>query len=96
MAIIARHMIDGALKQHAAARKPMQRWLAIAELATWNDISEARATFPTADAIKGTPLTCFNIAGNSYRLITIVSYQRQEIVIRELLRHAEYTRKYVK
>ena len=96
MLIVARHIIDGTLKRHSAARKPMLRWFAIAEMAIWNDISDARETFPTADAIKGTPLTCFNIGGNSYRLITIVSYQRGDVVIRELLTHAEYTKKYVR
>jgi mRNA interferase HigB len=55
---------------------------------------ELRMTLPTADAIRGTNLTCFNIGGNNYRLLAIVSYQRQEIVIHELITHAQYNRKY--
>ena len=45
-------------------------------------------------AEKGTPFTCFNIAGNTFRLIAIVSYGRCEIVIEEVLTHAEYDKKY--
>jgi len=60
----------------------------------WNDITDARKTFPTADLIKDTNQTCFNIGGNNFRLIAIVSYSRQEILIRELLTHPEYSRKY--
>jgi hypothetical protein len=38
----------------------------------------------------GRTAPCFNIAGNKFRLITRVEYQRQEIYIRNVLTHAEY------
>lgn len=38
----------------------------------------------------------FNIHGNHYRLITRIDYLRQKIYVREVLTHAEYTRKYCK
>jgi mRNA interferase HigB len=85
MVILGLVAIEDMLKKHAGARAPMARWVAIAESATWQNISDMRRTLPSADAIKGTELTCFNIGGNSYRLLTVVSYQRQQIVIRELL-----------
>jgi mRNA interferase HigB len=94
MLIANAKVIDKAMKKYAAARKPLAQWLQIAGAAEWWNIVEARDTFPTADAIKGTNLTCFNIGGNSFRLIAIVSYSRQEIVIRGVLTHAEYTRRY--
>ena len=72
----------------------MTRWVTLAESANWQSINDARKTFPTADAIRGSGLTCFNIGGNNYRLITVVSYRRQAIAIRELLTHAEYSKKY--
>jgi len=55
---------------------------------------DVRKTLPTADLIKGTGLTCFNVGGNSFRLIAVVSYDRQTIVVRELLTHAQYDKKY--
>lgn len=88
--------IDKHLKQHAAARKPMQRWIEAVEAAQWQSIAEARRVLPTADLIKGTRLTCFNVGGNNYRLITVVSYELQQVTVIELMTHADYTKKYVR
>jgi len=87
-------LVEDFLKKNPEAQKPMERWVGIAEAASWTDIMDMRRTLPTSDAIKGPNFTCFNIGGNKYRLITVVSYKRQEIVIRELLRHADYDKKY--
>ncbi|NQT59187.1 MAG: type II toxin-antitoxin system HigB family toxin [Bacteroidetes bacterium] len=38
-------------------------------------------------------MICFNIKGNSYRLIVRISWGKT-IFIKELLTHAEYTKKY--
>lgn len=94
MVIRNRKAIDHAMRKHGQLRRPMTQWVELAEAARWTNITDARATFPTADAIKGTSFTCFNVGGNNFRLITIVSYTRQEIVIEELLTHAEYSKKY--
>ena len=96
MLIVGRHSIDRFLKVNAQARVPMERWFAIAGQTDllWNDITEARQTFPTADLVKGSGLTCFNIGGNSYRLLTIVAYSRHEVVIHELMTHTEYSKRY--
>ena len=96
MEIANRAMIDGFLGRNAAARKPMDRWVKIVLAGQWTDIVEMRNSFLTADVIKGTNLICFNIGGNNYRLIGAVSYQRQQIVIHELLTHAEYDKKHAR
>lgn len=49
---------------------------------------------PDADADKGTTFTCFNIGGNSFRLITVIDYALGLIVIHEVLTHSEYDKKY--
>jgi mRNA interferase HigB len=94
MLILRLAAIESFLKKHAAARGPMARWVEIAAACEWHDIIEVRKTLPTADAVKGTAFTCFNIGGNSYRLLTMISYPRQQILIHELLTHAEYDKKY--
>jgi len=96
MQIANRALIDGFLKTNAPARKPMDRWIKIVRAGDWTDLMELHKSLPTADAIKGARLTCFNIGGNNYRLVVVVSYLRQEIVIRELLTHAQYDKKYVR
>lgn len=74
----------------------MVRWIEVTAAAEWWSIVDARESFQTADAIKGTNLTCFNIGGNRCRLLTVVSYEEQAVLIREIMTHAEYTRKYVR
>ena len=86
--------LEATLQSHASARKPLARWIELTGLVRWKDIVEARRHWPSADAIKGTNLTCFNIGGNNYRLLTVVRYNIAEVEIRELLTHAQYSRKY--
>jgi mRNA interferase HigB len=87
-----RKAIAVATRKHARLRATMWQWIEIAEAAEWKSLVDARATFPTADPIKGTAFTCFNVGGNNFRLIAIVSYERQEIVIDAVLTHAEYSK----
>ncbi|MCC7349709.1 MAG: type II toxin-antitoxin system HigB family toxin [Phycisphaerales bacterium] len=94
MVIRGRKAIDRAMRKHAHVRKPLRQWVELVEAAEWRNIIDARMTWPTADAIKGTAFTCFNIGGNNFRLIAVVSYQRREIVIEEILSHADYSKKY--
>jgi mRNA interferase HigB len=47
-----------------------------------------RKTYAHADFVE--PYTVFNIKGNTYRLITVISYRYQRIFIKYVLTHAEY------
>ena len=85
---------DQFLRKNMGATGPLRRWIDATEQAEWHSILDVRQTFRHADAIKGTNLTCFNIAGNNFRLITIVRYDLQEVFVIELLTHAQYNRKY--
>jgi mRNA interferase HigB len=91
-----RKAIIKAMRRHALVRKPLAEWVEIAEGAQWRNIIEARKIWATADSIKGTPFTCFNVGGNSFRLIAIISYAHQEIYVEEILTHSEYSKKYVR
>ena len=94
MLILRLAAIEAFLKRHAAARGRIARWVEIVAGSEWQDIIEVRKTLPTADAVKGTAFTCFNIGGNNYRLLVRISYSRQQILIHELLTDAEYDKKY--
>ena len=94
MLITGLGQLNEVLRKHQNARAPMDRWITIIEDAEWQSIMDAREVFPTADLIKGTALTCFNLGDNKFRLITIVSYATQTVAVVELLTHAEYGRKY--
>jgi len=67
----------------------MATWLMIARDAKWKNLNEVRLTWRNTDCAKGS--TIFNIKGNRYRLIAIVNYASQTIVIKNLVTHAEYS-----
>jgi mRNA interferase HigB len=61
----------------------------------WRNLVETRRTFPHADEVvvgSGRPVTVFNIAGNNYRLITAIHYDRQRVFVLGFLTLAEYDR----
>jgi mRNA interferase HigB len=93
MRIVAKARLDDYAEQYPTARANLTRWLELTKLATWSNIQEVRATFPTADPIvvrSGKVTTCFNICGNDFRLITAIHYDRGTLFTMRLLRHAQY------
>ncbi len=54
-----------------------------------------RISFPHADAVRvgsGNSVTVFKVAGNKYRLVTAIHYNRQIVYTLRLMAHAEYSR----
>jgi mRNA interferase HigB len=79
-------------KRHADARKPLQRFVAIAKDAAWPYFPAVKRTFPTADLGKRSGRVIFDIGGNKYRLIASVDFDEQMFVIERVLTHADYDR----
>jgi len=73
---------------HPTARPSLATWERIATAATWGNLVETRADWPTADQVGR--LTVFNIGGNEYRLVTYIDYRRRKVFIRAILTHADY------
>jgi mRNA interferase HigB len=73
---------------HATARPSLATWERIATGATWGNLVETRADWPTADQVGR--LTVFNIGGNEYRLVTYIDYRHRKVFIRAVLTHADY------
>jgi len=63
-------------------------WYAIAKRAQWHSLADVRGDFRHADAVG--LFTVFNIAGNKYRLVTVIRYRWQVIHVRHVLTHSEY------
>ena len=88
MRVLGTEVLDGAKKTHRDLTSPVATWLAIARGARWKNLHEVRLTWRSTDCVKGK--TIFNIKGNRYRLVAVVNYASQTIVVRMLLTHAEY------
>ncbi|MBI1371210.1 MAG: type II toxin-antitoxin system HigB family toxin [Phycisphaera sp.] len=79
--------------EHANARSPMARWLQVAEAAAWSSMMDVRNTFRSADAVRvasGVTVTVFNIGGNNHRLVALIDYEEQELIVKAIMTHAEY------
>jgi mRNA interferase HigB len=86
-------------RRNAPLRKALDQWLQTTEAATWGSLQDVRATFATADGVAvktaggiDVVATIFNVKGNQYRLITIISYAAATVLVRELLTHAQYSK----
>jgi mRNA interferase HigB len=58
--------------------------------ARWANLAELKADFPSADYVP--PFTVFNVKGNRYRLITLIDYAEQIVVVSDVLTHATYSK----
>ena len=81
--------------QHPDAETPLREWYKIAREAEWHSLQDVRKTYPTADAVtadSGATVTVFNIGGNKFRLITSIWCRGQQIYIKMVLTHPEYSK----
>lgn len=88
MRIISRSRLLEFARRHRSAAEALDVWYRIAKRAEWQNLSEVREAFGSADAVGN--FTVFNIKGNHYRLIVDINYSRQCIFIKYVLTHKEY------
>jgi mRNA interferase HigB len=88
--IITRKRLIEFARKHPDARVPLNHWYSIVNKTDFASFADLKATFPSVDQVKN--FTVFNIAGNKYRLILAIHYNRKKVYIRHVLTHAEYSR----
>ena len=89
MRVLGIEVLDKAIRMHRDLAKPVAAWLTIARASNWKNLHELRLTWRNTDNVKGQ--TIFNIKGNKYRLIAIVNYSSQTMIVKDLITHAEYS-----
>lgn len=106
MQIIAEQKLTEFAQGHSTSRPGLFRWLELMQQRNFSSVTELRETFPHADLVKKetpsqprqqvpysnreTTFTVFNIGGNKVRLIAIMRYDSQQVIIHQVLTHAEY------
>jgi mRNA interferase HigB len=88
MHIISRKALRLFWDKNPDSKAPLLRWYQIVERSNYQNFAELRKTFPSADRVDG--FVVFNIAGNKYRLIASVHFNRGKVYIRHVLTHREY------
>jgi mRNA interferase HigB len=94
MRIIKRSTLAKYWQRHPSARAALLRWHALPKKGRWTSLQDVRATFPHADLVavaSGRTVVVFNIAGNNYRLITAIHYNRQLVFTLRIMTHRKYS-----
>lgn len=71
------------------AKVGLQDWYKKATKSNWENFSELKNTFNSADSV-GNGRFVFNIKGNNYRLIAIVRFKFKIVLIRWVGTHKNY------
>ena len=86
--VISRKALRLFWERYPDSTRPLVRWFQTMERTTFTNFANLRRTFPSADMIGR--LIVFNIAGNKYRLIASIHFNRGKVYIRHVLTHKEY------
>src|ERR1700692_1148078 len=95
MRIISRQRLREFAQQHPDAAEALQKWYRLFRQARWESLQDVRLVYPHADMVtvaSENTVTVFNVCGNKYRLIAAIHYNRQQVFVLRLLRHAEYSK----
>ena len=80
-------------RRHAFA---FEAWFKLTRKARWRNFQDAKALFGQTDVARdtrsGRTATVFDIGGNRCRIITLVDYARQTVLVTHVLDHQEYDR----
>ena len=92
MRVIGLPILKSFWQSHHQARKPLEKWRQVVEEAKWNNWSQLKSTFRTADFVSvGTKkFVIFNVGGNKYRIVAIVNFKGQIVIVEASLTHKQY------
>lgn len=89
MRIVTYKRIQDFSRVHADAENPLNFWYHTVSAKSWSNLNEVRQDFNNVDFL-GNHRFVFNIKGNQYRLVAIISFNAKKVYIRFIGTHAEY------
>jgi len=75
--------------EYADSQAALEAWHAETQRAKWLTPQDVKSQFRSASILKNSRVV-FNIAGNKYRLIVSIDYQRQVAFIKFIETHKQY------
>ncbi|MCB9737705.1 MAG: type II toxin-antitoxin system HigB family toxin [Deltaproteobacteria bacterium] len=91
MRIIATSTLNQYARDHPDAAVSLERLASWIKAASWASSAEASQAIPNTDPVSHDRLV-FNVAGNKYRLVVAVDYERKVVHVKWFGTHAEYDR----
>ena len=92
MHVITRKRLNKFATKHADAEGALDVWYRLMRIKRYTNPAEVKADFTTASFL-GAWRTVFNLGGNKYRLVVDIRYELGRVYVRDVLTHAEYTRR---
>jgi mRNA interferase HigB len=94
MRVISEKALRDFARQYPDADAPLRARCKLVKSGTYRNLAELKQTFGSVDYVSTgkSDFYVFNIAGNKYRLIAAIHFNRQMLFIRYIFTHAEYDR----
>ena len=89
MRIIAERTIREYYEKNPQSKTALQDWVNVVKKAPWRNFADIKATYNSADYI-GRQHYVFNIKGNDYRMVVVIKFIPQFVLIRFIGTHKEY------
>jgi mRNA interferase HigB len=89
MRIVTCKGIKEFIKIHTDSENPLNFWYHTVTAKEWNNLNELRQDFNKVDYV-GNHRFVFNIKGNDYRLVAIISFNAKKIYIGFIGTHSAY------
>jgi mRNA interferase HigB len=83
-------LIDEFIEQYPRSKSPLTKWVKEVKEAHWKNFPELRKTYPSADYIA--PYVIFNIGGNKFRMVAVVVFSAERVIVNRVMTHEQYNR----
>ena len=92
MKLLKRKILLDYQRKHADSRIPLDNWMTLIRLAKWHTSQDIKNALNSVDFLSGNRVI-FNIGGNKHRLVVVVVYTAETVVVNWIGTHAEYSKK---
>ena len=89
MKLIGKLILDEFKQKHADARLQIDSWEVEVKEAEWKTPQDLKNRYPKASILSKQHVV-FNICGNKYRLLTLVTYKTEVLLVIKIGTHKEY------
>ncbi len=90
MHVLSRKRLRDFTALHPDAGRPLMAWYRVMSRMDFASFAELRRAFGSVDKVG--KFTVFDIAGNRFRLVAAIHYNRQRVYVRHVLTHTDYDR----
>jgi mRNA interferase HigB len=95
MRVISHKALTAFFARWPTAAKPLNEWYRRTLNARWSNFTDVKATFGQTDQARvksGATVAIFDIGGNKFRLVAMISYRKGKVYVLRVMTHKQYDR----